>query len=346
MNRRTFLKAGAATAGAAAIIGPARTLSASGTAPSDGQVVTVTGPVDPSELGRTLPHEHVMVDFAGADEVSRDRYDRSEVEDVVTPYLEELADVGGHTLIECTPAFLGRAPSLLHRLSTATGIQLVTNTGYYGANDDHNVPEHAYADSVDTLAARWIAEWENGIGDTDIRPGFIKIGVDPGPLSSIDEKLVRAAARTHLETGLTIASHTGPAEPAFEQLAVLEEEGVAPEAWIWVHAQNEDDHSRHIDAATRGAWVELDAYGPEETDEYVDLLTLLREHDLLDRVLVSQDRGWYSVGESNGGDFRPYTSLFTDLVPALRTNGFSANTLEQLLIQNPATAFKIGAHSR
>src|SRR5438034_9055189 len=39
-----------------------------------GQVMTVHGPIDPGEMGTTLPHEHVLVDFIGAAKISRDRY--------------------------------------------------------------------------------------------------------------------------------------------------------------------------------------------------------------------------------------------------------------------------------
>lgn len=340
MDRRAFLKAGATTVGAVTAVGPSL-VSALSSPSREESIMTVTGPIAPEELGRTLPHEHVMVDFAGAEVVGPERYDRSEVATVVQPYLEDLAAAGGRTVMECTPAYLGRDPILLRQLSTATGLQIVTNTGYYGANDDQHVPEHAYSDSVDELAARWIGEWTDGIDDTDVRPGFIKIGVDPGPLSDIDEKLVRAACRTHLETGLTIASHTGPAKPAFEQLAILDDEGVAPDAWVWVHAQNEDDESRPIEAAERGAWISLDAYGPDETDQYVQRLRTLRKEGLLPRVLLSQDRGWYSVGEPGGGDFRPYTALFTKLVPALQHSDFSEDEINQLLTRNPATAFGV-----
>jgi phosphotriesterase-related protein len=308
--------------------------------------MTVTGPIRPSALGTTLPHEHVMVDFVGAASVGPERYDRDAVYQRVLPFIEELASAGGQTMMECTPAFLGRDPELLRRLAEATGVQIVTNTGYYGARDDQHVPEHARTASADALAARWISEWADGIGDTSIRPGFIKIGVDPGPLSALDEKLVRAACRTHLETGLTIASHTGPAVPAFEQLHVLAEEGVDPSAWIWVHAQNEDDITRHVEAARRGAWVEFDGYEPDHTTSYVQRLTAMREQDLLDRVLVSHDNGWYSVGEPDGGGFQPYTTLFTTLLPALRAAGFSDDEVRQLVETNPAEAFTIRVRRR
>lgn len=346
MDRRTFLKTGAATVGGAALFGASHSPATVGTPSREGAIHTVTGPIDSGALGRTLPHEHVMVDFAGVEVVGPERYERSAVAERIRPYLSDLSSAGGQTLFECTPAFLGRDPVLLRRLSKATGVQIVTNTGYYGARDDQHVPEHAYSDSVDVLASRWVNEWKEGIGDTDIRPGFIKIGVDPGSLSDIDEKLVRAACRAHLETGLTIASHTGPGQPAFEQLTVLAEEGVDPSAWIWVHAQNEKNGARHVEAARRGAWVEFDGYEPENTDQYLQRLAVMREEDLLHRVLLSHDNGWYSVGEPNGGDVQPYTPLFTELVPTLREEGFTDEEIHQLIVTNPATAFSSKVRKR
>lgn len=342
MDRRTFLKTGAATVGGTALLGGVCSAAAIETTSRNGTIHTVTGPIDSGKLGRTLPHEHVMVDFVGVDDVGPERYKQSEVAKQVRPYLNDLSSAGVQTLFECTPAFLGRDPVLLRRLSRATGVRIVTNTGYYGARDDQHIPKYAYSDSVDALAARWINEWNDGIGDTDIRPGFIKIGVDPGPLSDIDEKLVRAACRAHLKTGLTIASHTGPAQPAFEQLSVLAEEGVDPSAWIWVHAQNAKNGTRHVEAAKRGAWVEFDGYEPGNNDQYLHRLTSMREHDLLHRVLLSHDNGWYSVGEPEGGDFQPYTPLFTELIPALREEGFTDGEIRQLVVANPASAFAIG----
>ena len=136
-------------------------------------------------------------------------------------------------MLECTPAYLGRHPVLLRRLSEASGVQLITNTGYYGARQNRYLPSHAFVESADQLAGRWIKEWEDGIAPGGIRPGFIKIGVEADSiLSDIHEKLLRAAARTHLRTGLTIVAHTGPDAPAGQQLNLLAGEGVAPEAFV------------------------------------------------------------------------------------------------------------------
>jgi len=70
--------------------------------------MTVKGEISAKQMGKTLPHEHVLVDFIGADSVSRDRYDQEEVIKVVLPYLKEVKELGCQTFIECTPAYLGR----------------------------------------------------------------------------------------------------------------------------------------------------------------------------------------------------------------------------------------------
>ncbi len=133
-----------------------------------------------------------------------------------------------------------------------SGLNIITNTGYYGAVNNKFIPGYAFNESADQIAGRWTKEWEEGIEGTGIKPGFIKIGVNGGPLSDMHKKLISAAARTHLKTGLVIASHTGPAVPAFEQIEILKDEGVSPEAFIWVHAQSEKDPANRIKAAQVG----------------------------------------------------------------------------------------------
>lgn len=331
-------------AGLAAILG---TLMVCGSrATSTGSVMTVSGPIQPEEMGITLPHEHVLVDFIGAELVGPDRYDRREVFETVLPYLQRVHAHGVRTLVDATPAYLGRDPLLLRQLADASGLHLIVSTGYYGAREDQHLPAHALAEAADALAARWIREWDTGIDGTGIRPGFIKIGVDEGPLSEIDRKLIVAAARTHLRTGLTIAAHTGPAAGALDQLSVLEREGVDPSAWIWVHAQAEDDSTVHVRAARSGAWISFDGLAPDNVGRYVARVAYMKAEGLLDRVLVSHDAGWYHVGEPGGGTFRPYDTLVAELVPALEAAGFTEEEIRQLIAVNPAQALAVRVRAR
>ncbi|GAG00627.1 unnamed protein product, partial [marine sediment metagenome] len=259
----------------------------------DGTIMTVTGPISPDQMGITLTHEHILVDFIGVEQVSKDRYDPEEVFKVALPFLKQVSELGCKTFFECTPAYLGRDPMILKKLSEATGLNIITCTGYYGARKNNHLPAHAFSENANQLADRWIEEWMNGIENTGIRPGFIKIGVDTGSLSDVHRKLVEAAARAHLKTGLTIASHTGPATAAFDELEVLKKEGVDPQAFIWIHAQIEKKLNNHIKAAKLGAWISFDGLGPGKTKQYVELISNMKEHGLLNHVLLSHDAGWY-----------------------------------------------------
>lgn len=302
-------------------------------------VETVLGPRNVSEMGKTLIHEHLLVDFIGAAEYDPERWERSEVIARVLPFLQEIKTLGFHTLVECTPAFLGRDPLLLQELAKLSGISILTNTGLYGAVDSKYLPEYAFTESAEQLADRWINEWKEGIDNSGIKPGFIKIGVNPGPLSPTHEKLVRAAAKTHQETGLLIVSHTGDATPAFAQLDILREEGVLEEAFVWVHAQAENDKSRHVEAAKHGAWVSFDGISGDNLEEYLAFVRNMKQHGVLEKTLVSHDAGWYSPGEEKGGAFRRFTTIAEEFLPLLRANGFTENECEQLLVINPAQAF-------
>ncbi|NQU87456.1 MAG: phosphotriesterase, partial [Mariniphaga sp.] len=207
------------------------------------KIITVLGEISPSELGKTLHHEHLLVDFIGADSTGYNRWNKQEVVNKVLPFLIEIKNTGYKTLVDATPEYLGRDPQLLKILSERSGVQLISNTGLYAAYEGKHLPEYFYTDTPEQLASRWIAEFQNSIENTGVYPGFIKIAVDRRPLEEVHRKVVKAACLTHLETGLTIMSHTGLAVPAFQQIEILEENGIHPSAFIWTHAHNEQDHT-------------------------------------------------------------------------------------------------------
>jgi phosphotriesterase-related protein len=229
----------------------------------------------------------------------------------------------------------------LRRLAELTDLHILTNTGYYGAAGDKFVPSHAFTETADQLAKRWIEEWEQGIDGTNIKPGFIKIGVDPGTLSEIDQKLVRAAAKTHLKTGLTIACHTGEAQAALGVLENVRNEGVDPSALIIVHADSISDQNVHFQIAEAGAWVEYDSVNDNSIEKHVRLIKEMLEKGFENQLLLSHDAGWYQVGEPNGAKVRPYTAISDKLIPALKSAGLGDDVLRKLLVENPAKAFAI-----
>ena len=345
MTRRDLLKILGGGVGASAGLGAswasmARDWQANTVPPAaEGQIMTVTGPVPPEEFGTALPHEHVLSRF-GRPPARRPDYDLRDVFETVVPILNDVQSAGCDAIMGCTAAYFGRDPLIMHRLAELTGLHLLTNTGYYGAVDDRYVPDHAYDETAAQLAERWLAEWTEGVDGTGVRPGFIKTAVDNGPLSDIDRKLVRAAAKTHKNSGLPIAVHTSDNVPAArEQLSVLKEEGVDPSAWIWVHAQNVDDLDALAEAAEQGAWIEFDGLAPgDEIEHHLALVQAMQERDLLGQVLLSHDGSSYPPGNAEP---RPFDTLFRTFLPRLRAAGIDEETIRRLTVENPREAFTV-----
>lgn len=322
---------------------------------TDHPVMTVSGAIFSSDMGITLVHEHVMVDWIGADSTGYHRWDRAEVIERALPYFLEARGRGIDTIVECTPAYLGRDPFILEELSRRSGIQILTNTGLYGAIDNRYIPEYAYHETAEEIAARWIDEFENGIDGSELRPGFMKISVAADePLSELHQKILQAAAITHLSTGLLIFSHTNGDVPALEQIQLLESHGVAPHAWTWTHAQS-GTLEGNLQAAEKGAWISLDniQFNPNREpgqdgsiEWYADRIISLKETGFLDQILVSHDAGFYDTGEEDGGDFRGYSDVFDYLVPELSDRGFTDDEIMHLLVTNPKEAFGIRVRAR
>ncbi len=287
-----------------------------------------------------LSHEHILVDFIGADSIQPTTWNHDEVIKEIMPYLEELKEFKVDYFVDATPNFLGRDVLLLEKLAKKTGLRIVTNTGLYGARNNKFLPKYVRESSAESLSEIWIDEYENGIDGTSIKPGFIKIGVDKNnTLSPLHQKIVQAAALTHLKTGLTIASHTGKAKGLWPQLEILKDKGVSPEAFIWVHAQSENNNETYLKAAKMGCWISLDGLG-KDMEKDVEKILFAKNNSILNRILISHDAGWYDPQKENQ-KITPYTTIFKQLYPELKSHGFTDEEFNLLISVNPSKAFSI-----
>jgi predicted metal-dependent phosphotriesterase family hydrolase len=338
LTRRSFLRSAALLAAATAI--GARAASAA----SEPLVQTVLGPVPAPELGFTLVHEHVMCDFIGAEQTGRQRWEVEAVVKRMLPFLDQAKTRGVKGFIDCTPAYIGRDPRVLKRLAQETGLHIVTNTGYYGGAGDKYVPRHAYDETVDQLADRWMREWENGIEDTGVKPGFIKIGIDEIPsesagLSAIDEKIVRASAHASRRTGLSVTCHTGGGLAGLIATKVFIEKKSDPGRFIVAHS---DGHGLPINrqVAELGAWVSFDGISRQPLEQHLKIVQAMTEKHA-NRLLLTHDNGGYWVCQENGGEVRDYNYLSDVFLPAFRKSGASEALIQTLTVSNPASAFAI-----
>lgn len=101
-----------------------------------------------------------------------------------------------------TPDY-GRDSAALSMLSESTGIHIVAATGYNKLKfSTARVAER----SMDELTERFVQDIENGMDGTSIKAGLVTAASSLDIIKPDSEKLIRAAARAHLQTG---AAHRG-----------------------------------------------------------------------------------------------------------------------------------------
>lgn len=343
-------------------------------------VATVTGPVPSTELGLTLTHEHLWNDLRGAVTEPADpafgflREARVSAElawllreepyacldhcvlddtEAMLADLRGFAAAGGGTVVDVTPAGLGRDPVVLRSFAEACGVRVVMGSGWYL---ERFHPPHLASSGEGDLAAELVAEFTSGVGDSGIRPGVIgEIGVSPG-FTPAEHKGLRAAARAQRETGVPLYVHLpGWQRRAHEVLdIVLGEYGVPPGAVVLCHMDpSGGDPGYQRAVAERGVWLEFDMIGmpylypgegqspaPHETAAAVAGL-IARGHG--ERLLLSHDMFLKTMLSAYGGNGLRYVPT---LFPRrLATYGVDPRTAEDLLRGNPARLFTEAART-
>ncbi len=236
-------------------------------------VQTIRGPIQSSELGTTLSHEHMAPGAPGMERIP-DLYDEAAVLAADLEALTRARAAGISSLIDLTPFDLGRQISLFQRIAEAdTGVNVVCATGVY-----RWVPFYFFGADADTVAEYFLRELQEGIEGTAIRAGIIKLAWDleyrldeGGPFSPRVqlEKTARAAARAAKAAGVPISCHTRAADRLGTPLLdIFEDEGLDLRAVTIGHTNDSDDMEYVIGLAARGATVGLDRFS-QSTEEYV-----------------------------------------------------------------------------
>ena len=300
-------------------------------------LITTLGPLAAADLGMILPHEHVFVDLRTWD---RPGYGEAEVDDVIrlmTPEIDAARAAGVTAIVEPGPIGVGRRADILLAVSLATGFPLAVPTGVYR---EPWLPPWVRDASQDELRDWLIGELTGQIEDTGVQAAWIKVGATDDGMTEQEAKVLRAAAAASIATGATIGSHTVRGHVARSQLDLIEGEGASPDRFIWIHAHQEPDLAIHHELGRRGAWIEYDGIGdPADDPRFIDLVQRGLDAGLLDRILLSQDRGWYDPAQAGGGTPKPFTYLPERFLPMLAETGVDDATIERLMRHNPFAAF-------
>jgi len=309
-------------------------------------VQTVLGPIEPSALGFTLPHEHTQIALWHI-EGRWDYWQLTRDEPVILAELARFRDAGGSGLVDVTLPGVGRDPVWLRGLAEASGLHIVMGGGWY--RTAYYPPEaRIERRSVDDLADELVREIREGVGESGVRPGiFGEIGTDKPWVSPAEERVHRAVARASRRTGLAITTHAVMSDVGLAQLRIFEEEGADPGRVVIGHADSYPVLEHYLDIFERGANIEFDFLGMSFTPterhgegRVVELLCELLARGRADRIFLSQDvchDSQLKRYEGNG-----YVYLAETFLPRLREAGVGEAEIEKMTVTNPRRLLTIG----
>jgi phosphotriesterase-related protein len=300
------------------------------------QLFTTLGPLRKEQLGMILPHEHVFVDLRTPDQPGYAEAEAADVVALMAPQIEAIKAQGVTALVECSTGGVGRRADLDLAVSRATNFPIVVPTGNYR---EPWIPDWVGKASQDELEAWMLAELTEGIEDTGVKAGWIKLSAGDDGITPLEERILRAAARAAKATNAVIGSHTIKARVVMDQLDIIEAEGHTASRFISIHTQAEPDFEMHKAVAKRGAWIEYDNIGYVPDEETVPRILRALEAGLGGQLLLSHDMGWFDPALPGGGVPKPYTHLVESVLPKLRAAGVDEATIVRLTEVNPFEAY-------
>jgi phosphotriesterase-related protein len=300
------------------------------------QLFTTLGPLRKDQLGMILPHEHVFVDLRTPDKPGYAEANAAEVVALMAPQIEAIKAQGITALVECSTGGVGRRADMDLAVSLATDFPIVVPTGNYR---EPWIPTWVASASEAELETWMLKELTEGIDDTGVQAGWIKLSAGDDGITPLEARILRAAARAARATNAVIGSHTIKGRVVMDQLDIIEAEGYTASRFISIHTQAEPDFELHKAVAARGAWIEYDNIGWVPDEETVPRILRALEAGLGGQLLLSHDMGWFDPALSGGGVPRPYTHLVDSVLPKLREAGVDEAMIVRVTHDNPFEAF-------
>ena len=322
-------------------------------------IPTVRGPVDTDEFGVTLMHEHLFVmtsdvqqNFPGEWGSEEDR-----IADAVAK-LEKAYAAGVRTIVDPTVIGLGRYIPRVQTIAEQTPINIVVATGLYTYDE---VPfyfrfrgpalDHMLGRSVpDPMVDMFVADIRTGIAGTGVKAGMLKCAIDDEGLTPDVERVMRAIAKAHLQTGVPITVHTHAlTETGWHVKKVMcDEEGVDPSRIVLGHSGDTADCDHLAELADAGFVLGMDRFGLNLATTFearADTLIEMVRRGYAERMVLSHDASCYIdwIDQDVAAAALPqwhFTHLFDDVIPYLLERGVTQDQVDTMLVAVPRNFFE------
>ncbi len=337
-----------------------------------GKIQTVLGAINPEELGITMSHEHLLIDFSVVFEEPKSRHPSSlasepvsmgilgwlrynwrsnrdnlvlDQEDIAIEEASRFADLGGCSIVDATNIGIGRNPLGLMRISEATGLNIIMGTSHYVAASH---PPDMRWKSEEDLTNEIVRDITIGVDNSGVKSGIIgEIGCS-WPWDPNEKKAVRAGGQAHKETGAPLLIHPGRHEDSpFEIIKELEKIGVDLERTVISHVERTIfSREKMLTLAKTGVILEWDLFGHESSyypfsdnpmpndSQRIDQIRCLIEEGFGDQIVIAHDICTKHRLTKYGG--HGFSHILDNVIPRMNIMGISETQIDKMLIATPS----------
>lgn len=306
----------------------------------------VLGPIARSDLGQTLIHEHVTTaDWSMRQAFGTRFFDPAVIADRAAEQFSRARDRGVRTVVDGTPVNMGRDVGLLRTIAERTGVNFVASSGFYYQDEVYLTWR-----SVDEIHALLAGECADGIRDTGVRPGIMKVACADDGLTEVLGKVFQAVGAVAAEYDLPVFCHHHPAVGNGDAIMdIFDGAGVRPERVILGHSGDTGDLDYLERMLDRGCYLGMDRFGhcavSRSLEDRVATIAALCERGHADKLLLSHDLavyfGVFGAWEAFLAQPQPdveFTFIHDTVVPALERAGLTPETVRSMLVENTAAA--------
>jgi phosphotriesterase-related protein len=360
-NRRSFINKSALSLGS--VVLGSGILSSSCINRKENFVAALSGDIECSKLGTTLMHEHILIGDIP------DHLKNASI-DIAVRMLNDAAKAGVTTLVDVMPfdsycsGPVGTAENLneydlklklYQAIAAQTKVNIIISTGFYRYE---KAPPSLRSMTEAQMETRMFHAVTEGVGNSNIRAGIIKLAADTSTLTEWEKKTFRAAARVQKATGVPIATHA--CAGAREQFDLLVDNGADPNHLNFAHIETESGWKvknreqfakDFLTILKAGGYLLFNNFSCEFYTPWADMVYLIRyycDQGYAHRILISEDCNWEwkngkqifeSEEQHPDAAKRTYASLLTREIPLMLESGFTKKEIETFLINNPRNFF-------
>ena len=202
--------------------------------------------------------------------------------------------------------------------------------------------------SPEPMVDMFVRDIEHGIADTGVKAAILKCATDEPGVTPGVERVLRAVAQSHRQTGVPISTHTHAATGrGLEQQRIFAEEGVDLSRVVIGHSGDTTDIAYLEELIAEGSYLGMDRFGVDAIlsfEDRVNTVATMCERGHADRMVLSHDASCYfdALPEATLPVALPnwhYLHIHDDVLPALRRRGVTEEQLTTMLVDNPRTIF-------